>query len=60
MDKQWFFKVRVDTGESNFQWDFETTTKNYGDAMTEMVDDLLNRFSVGFQLKIEYIVIRYG
>lgn len=60
MDKQWFFKVRVDTGESNFQWDFETTTKNYGDAMTEMVDDLLTKFGVGFQLKIEFIVVRYG
>ena len=60
MDKQWFFKVKVDTGESHFTWDYETHTKNYGDAMTEMVDDLLNRFGVGFQLKIEYLVVRYG
>jgi len=60
VDKQWFFKVNVDTGESHFQWDFETTTPNYGDAMTEMVDDLLVRFGVGFQLKIIFIVVRYG
>lgn len=60
--RQWKLFAEIKTGTSNFKWQHISNLENYGDAVTEMVDDILDKFDYdhGFEFKITNTWVLYG
>jgi hypothetical protein len=58
--KQWFFVIQIKKEpKSRFQWRHTSNLENYGDAVTEMVDEVLEKFGEGFEFEFINTVVRY-
>jgi hypothetical protein len=60
--RQWKLFAEIKTGTSKFTWRHTSNLENYGDAVTEMVDDILDKFDYdhGFGFKITHNTVLYG
>lgn len=58
--KQYCFKYKVTNEESKFDDFFASHYGNYGDAMDELTDHIINILGTGFEFIELKIIIRYG
>jgi len=58
--RQWFFIIKVKIGDSKFTWRHTSDLHDYGDAVSEMVDNMTRKFGHGFEFEFENTIVHYG
>lgn len=58
--RQWLFIVKVKTGNSKFTWSHTSNLHDYGDAVSEMIDDMTRKLEQGFEFEFENTIVHYG